>query len=388
LRFAGHWWGAFQRFWVAPDLTLLDAPLKLFGQAGFIFLLLAKGPAPIRVRGLLGIFVLAHLAALSMMRLDRRFLLIMIPILATGAVYLFALLIPSRWNYRRISLPLNALVMLAALAWAAGGMVGFAQGQPEPDWTVIHASNVLHAAGMRSAREAATMQLWLQDAAAPARDRLAQAYALAPNQKSVGELTQTMQSQGWRFFVYDRDTGPKAYPDLESLLIPETRPAGLTPIYFPDNRDFVIYRLAASPNCLDVGARFEGGINLDCYEAHISQDAPKGSGRRVGVYLNWRTDDRLENSLRVFAHVLDASGQIVAQDDSIPALWTYPTNEWEAGKVVVDFHQFPLDASLPPGEYTLQVGLYDDKTGARVNCIDETHHPVNDKVVLSKIQIP
>jgi len=387
VRFIGHWWDAFQRFWVTSDLTLLDAPLKLFGQAGFIFLLLAKGPASVRVRGLLAIFVLAHLAALSMMRLDRRFLLIMIPMLATGAVYLFASLIPSRWNYRRISLPLNALVMLAALAWAIGGIVGFAQGQPEPDWTVIRTSNVLHAAGMRSAQEVATMHLWLQDAAAPARDRFAQAYWLAPNQKSVDELVHSMQSQGWRFFVYDKDTGPKAYPDLQSLLIPETRPVGLAPIYFPDNRSFVVYRLAESPDCLDVGARFEGGIDLDCYEAYVTQDVPEGAARRLGVYLNWRADTQLDVSLKVFVHLLDASGQVVAQDDSAPVLWTYPTNEWEPGQVIVDFHQFPIDDSLPAGEYLLQVGLYDDETGIRVNRLDAAGHPVDDKVVLSEIQI-
>ncbi len=98
--FIRHWWSAFQRFWIAPELTLLDAPLKLFGQAGFVFLLLAKGQAPGKVRGLLGLFVMAHLSALSMMRPDRRFLILMIPILATGAVYFFASLIPPRLEFR------------------------------------------------------------------------------------------------------------------------------------------------------------------------------------------------------------------------------------------------------------------------------------------------
>jgi hypothetical protein len=73
--FIKHWWGAFQRFWIAPDLAVLDAPLKLFGQAGLIFMLLARGPASPKLRGLIGLVVMAHLSALSMMRLDRRGLL-------------------------------------------------------------------------------------------------------------------------------------------------------------------------------------------------------------------------------------------------------------------------------------------------------------------------
>jgi len=80
-------------------------------------------------------------------------------------------------------------------------------------------------------------------------------------------------------------------------------------------------------------------------------------------------------------HVLNAEGRLVAQDDSIPALWTYPTSEWKAGEAVVDFHQFELDASLPPGDYTLQAGLYDPDSGARAVVGAQDH------VVLTKITI-
>lgn len=381
VRFIQHWWDAFQRFWVAPELTLLDAPLKLFAQAGLVFLLLAPGPAAPRLRVLLALFILAHLAALSMMRLDRRFLIIMIPLLTTGAIYFWASIIPPRWERRPFILSFNVMALLAGLVWAAQTPISFVQGRPKPDNTVIQASNVLHAAGMSNASEVLSTHMRLQDAAAPGRDRFPQVYWVAADVKSVADVVQAMRAHGWRFFVYDRETGATIFPSLESLLSPEARPADLAPIYFPEDRQFVIYRLTESKSCSPVGARFENGITLDCFEAHVSRDVPEGSNRRVAVYLKWRAESRLDASFKVFVHVLNAEGRLVAQDDGIPVLWTYPTSEWESGEAVVDFHQFELDASLPVGEYSLQAGLYDPDSGARA-VVSATDH-----VVLTKITI-
>jgi hypothetical protein len=336
----------------------------------------------------LALFLVAHLASLSMMRLDRRFLILMIPLLAIGAIYFFAALIPPRWERRRLVTSFNLMAMLAGLMWAVQAPVGFVQGRPSSDSTVIQVSNVLHAAGMSAPREVLSTHTRLQDAAALGRDRFAQAYWVAPGLQSVGDLVQVMRSRGWRFFIYDRDTGAQVYPALESLLSPGTRPAELAPVYYPNERGFVIYRLAESPDsCSTVGARLANGISLECYEAHVSQDAPAGSVRRLGVYLNWRTQSHLDASLKVFVHLLDAQGRLVAQDDSLPALWTYPTNDWQPGQVIVDFHQFPLDASLPSGEYTLQVGLYDEESGRRVSRVDASGNTVDDKILLSKLQL-
>jgi hypothetical protein len=173
------------------------------------------------------------------------------------------------------------------------------------------------------------------------------------------------------------------------LLSPETRVPELAPIYFPDNREFVIYRLVDQglEGCARLDARFEGGISLECYEAHISQDVPTGSGRRIGVYLSWRTESHLDASLKVFVHLLDSAGRLVAQHDGVPVSWTYPTNQWQPSEVIVDFHQFPVDARVPPGEYTLQAGLYNEASGVRLNRVTAAGNSVTDAVVLTKINI-
>ncbi len=65
----------------------------------------------------------------------------------------------------------------------------------------------------------------------------------------------------------------------------------------------------------------------------------------------------------VFVHLLDPAGNLVAQADSPPANGAYPTSLWDPGEIVVDAHILP---DLPPGRYTLQVGLYNPITAERL----------------------
>jgi hypothetical protein len=67
----------------------------------------------------------------------------------------------------------------------------------------------------------------------------------------------------------------------------------------------------------------------------------------------------MDTSYTGFVHLLDANGQIVAQDDHVPLQNQYPTTRWVNGEVVEDRFVLRLPADLPPGEYALEIGLYD-----------------------------
>ena len=67
----------------------------------------------------------------------------------------------------------------------------------------------------------------------------------------------------------------------------------------------------------------------------------------------------MDTSYTGFVHLLDAGGQIVAQDDHGPLQNQYPTTQWVGGEVVEDRYVLRLPPDLPPGEYTLEIGLYD-----------------------------
>ena len=56
----------------------------------------------------------------------------------------------------------------------------------------------------------------------------------------------------------------------------------------------------------------------------------------------------------------DAAGDptVVAGFDSQPGAGTLPTVRWQAGWRVLDEYQIPLPATLAPGDYGLEIGLY------------------------------
>ncbi len=79
--------------------------------------------------------------------------------------------------------------------------------------------------------------------------------------------------------------------------------------------------------------------------------------------LFWRADSPPPADYTVFIHLLDPFGNLVAQFDSPPAAGAYPTSLWDPGEIIADEHRLH---DLPPGRYTLQIGLYQPDTGERL----------------------
>ena len=71
-------------------------------------------------------------------------------------------------------------------------------------------------------------------------------------------------------------------------------------------------------------------------------------------------------SYRVFVHLVDESGQIIAQSDGEPANWTRPTTGWAAGEYILDAHTLTLPDGMTNGRLALRVGLYDPQTNQRL----------------------
>ena len=82
--------------------------------------------------------------------------------------------------------------------------------------------------------------------------------------------------------------------------------------------------------------------------------------------LLWQGVAEMEVSYRVFVHLVNGAGEIVAQADGEPAGWTRPTSGWAPGEYVIDAHQLLLPPTLPDEALTLRVGLYDPQSGIRL----------------------
>ena len=67
----------------------------------------------------------------------------------------------------------------------------------------------------------------------------------------------------------------------------------------------------------------------------------------------------------IVVHLRDAQGHAVAQADGLPMQGFRPTISWRAGEVIIDPQDVAIGADVPPGDYTVWVGLYDPDTFVR-----------------------
>ncbi|UCG23813.1 MAG: glycosyltransferase family 39 protein [Chloroflexota bacterium] len=91
------------------------------------------------------------------------------------------------------------------------------------------------------------------------------------------------------------------------------------------------------------------------------------AGDSLGLTLVWRSlAGDLRSSYKVFVHLVDDEGEIVAQSDNEPVGGFRPTTSWRAGEVLSDDHSLNIPAEIGPGKYTLWAGLYDPETSQRL----------------------
>jgi hypothetical protein len=77
------------------------------------------------------------------------------------------------------------------------------------------------------------------------------------------------------------------------------------------------------------------------------------AGDYVTVQLVWRAERPVDRDYSAFVHVVSAEPRVVAQHDA-PVIAT----RWPSGEAVQYYHPMRLPEELPPGRYTVEVGLY------------------------------
>lgn len=158
----------------------------------------------------------------------------------------------------------------------------------------------------------------------------------------------------WRFQVFGRippesNTGPFQFK-LTPLTL-ATEPFFLAPIQIiAPNRIFTRPEIA-TPTSI----KFKNAIELAGYDIQTTNN-------QLQITLLWQALTSLDTDLIAFLHIEDASGRIVAQSDAVPANWSRPTLGWAPGEYILDPRSLP---ALPPGDYTLYLGLADRLSGTR-----------------------
>ena len=89
---------------------------------------------------------------------------------------------------------------------------------------------------------------------------------------------------------------------------------------------------------------FDETIRLESFKPNLTHNE---------IALSWKAESTPEENYSVFAHLLDADGNILSQDDSTPRL---PTKYWRWGESFTTFHRF--DPAYNMLDYRVSVGLY------------------------------
>jgi hypothetical protein len=105
------------------------------------------------------------------------------------------------------------------------------------------------------------------------------------------------------------------------------------------------------------------------FALHDASWSPLTPGALLDVSLLWRSEVQVNRDYSVFVHLRGGfnpatSGPVWAQSDGLPA--DTPTTAWYPGLAAVDRHVLAIPHALPPGTYTLVVGLYDAADGQPV----------------------
>jgi hypothetical protein len=86
--------------------------------------------------------------------------------------------------------------------------------------------------------------------------------------------------------------------------------------------------------------------------------SPAQPGQPLPVTLAWQALGKIDAYYSVYVKLIDGQGNAVASWDGQPGDGQAPTLTWVPGETVNDTVSVSIPAGAPPGEYTVEVGMY------------------------------
>jgi len=167
---------------------------------------------------------------------------------------------------------------------------------------------------------------------------LGQYWLAIPPQAAPGPAKLQVRLVNVHGFFYD-----EVFPFDRLEILPTTR--NFNP---PDSTD------------MPLEADFSGQVSLigvDCPSSTSSEQAicRAAPGEEVTLTLYWRAGTAIETNYTVFTHLLGPEETVIVNADHAPPK---PTQGWVSGEIITDSVSFTLPETLPPGDYPIEVGLY------------------------------
>lgn len=122
-----------------------------------------------------------------------------------------------------------------------------------------------------------------------------------------------------------------------------------------------------------------------------SDPLPARPGDTIHLRLRWQSLAPAEESYTVFVHLIDAANRPLVALDYTPLGGSAPTHlwipKWLTGQRLLDPYRLVLPPDLPPGQYYIEVGLYEMVSKRRLHMADAAGNLIGDRLILGPIDV-
>jgi hypothetical protein len=109
-------------------------------------------------------------------------------------------------------------------------------------------------------------------------------------------------------------------------------------------------------------------------------------GQTLHLTLYWQALAEMDESYTVFTHLLDKEDRVWGQEDSVPVDGILPTQCWVKDEIIADKYEISMQPDAPPGQYVIEVGMYQLGTGQRLK-VREGPEGEGDRILLGAVEV-
>jgi len=135
-----------------------------------------------------------------------------------------------------------------------------------------------------------------------------------------------------------------------------------------------------------------GRIGWQSVRAPWRQPLIARPGQDIELWLDWRALKQVETSYKVFVHLI-RNDQLAAPpaDYYTPLGGAFPMQlwipVWVEGQAVSDPYRLTIPSELSPGDYAIEIGLYDLVSTRRAPLFDRAGNLAGDRVILGPVSV-
>lgn len=212
-------------------------------------------------------------------------------------------------------------------------------------------------------------------------------YSAVKDYESSGVLTDTVALLPGELFAPDWSQLIRQHPRVWTLSLGSSAPTPQNEGILVDEKTF-----GAGDSALTLRS-YTQATPLDAISGYavgplrllvpIAYPATRAGGTDLPLRLHWTVERPVAINYRMVLTLIDSQGHTWQSRDRLPLGngHLYPTSQWKPGQAVIDDWRYPLPPGAPPGEYHLQLGVYDPANNRYLNAGEK------DRLDLGTIQI-